>query len=444
MSHILVVDDDTAFCLMLKTFLVKKGFQVDTAFSFSEALTTLKTKSYELVISDIRLPDRSGLELLAEAHRLSIGTKIILMTGYGDIRSAVNAIKMGAFEYVTKPVNPDEVLLTIRQALSAKTEEKSDNQLEYVKGSSEASTRMDEYISLVAPTDMSVLILGESGTGKEYVARKIHQESKRSKAPFVAIDCGALPKDLAASEFFGHLKGSFTGAVNDKTGQFVAADKGTIFLDEVGNLSYDVQIQLLRAIQERKIRPIGSNRELEVDVRIIAATNEDLRKAVQNGSFREDLFHRLNEFAIDVPGLSQRGEDLKLFVQYFLEKSNNELQRKVNEISDEVVEIFKNYPWPGNIRELRNVMKRAVLLTKGDILQADVLPREMIISDNKSIGTSLSFGESNDLKELKDKMEKQKIVAVLEKTKYNKSKAAELLNIDRKTLYNKMKLFGLD
>jgi two-component system response regulator HydG len=444
MPQILVVDDDTAFCLMLKTFLVKKGFQVDTAFSFSEALTTLKTKSYELVISDIRLPDRSGLELLAEAHRLSIDTKIILMTGYGDIRSAVNAIKMGAFEYVTKPVNPDEVLLTIQQALSAKTEEKSDNQLEYVKGSSESSTRMDEYISLVAPTDMSVLILGESGTGKEYVARKIHQESKRAKAPFVAIDCGALPKDLAASEFFGHLKGSFTGAVNDKTGQFVAADKGTIFLDEVGNLSYDVQIQLLRAIQERKIRPIGSNREIEVDVRIIAATNEDLRKAVQNGSFREDLFHRLNEFAIDVPGLSQRGEDLELFIQYFLEKSNNELQRKVNGISDEVVEIFKNYPWPGNIRELRNVMKRAVLLTKGDILQADVLPREMIISDNKSTGTSLSFGESNDLKELKDKMEKQKIVAVLEKTKYNKSKAAELLNIDRKTLYNKMKLFGLD
>jgi two-component system response regulator HydG len=429
---------------MLKTFLVKKGFQVDTAFSFSEALTTLKTKSYELVISDIRLPDRSGLELLAEAHRISASTKIILMTGYGDIRSAVNAIKMGAFEYVTKPVNPDEVLLTIQQALSAKTEQKSDHQLDYVKGISEASARMDEYISLVAPTDMSVLILGESGTGKEYVARKIHQESRRSKSPFVAIDCGALPKDLAASEFFGHLKGSFTGAVNDKTGQFVAADKGTIFLDEVGNLSYDVQIQLLRAIQERKVRPIGSNRELEVDVRIIAATNEDLRKAVQNGSFREDLFHRLNEFAIDVPGLSQRGEDLKLFVQYFLEKSNNELQRKVNGISDEVVEIFKNYPWPGNIRELRNVMKRAVLLTKGDILQADVLPREMITANNKSTETSIPFGESNDLKELKDKMEKQKIVAVLEKTKYNKSKAAELLNIDRKTLYNKMKLFGLD
>jgi two-component system, NtrC family, response regulator HydG len=444
MPQILVVDDDTAFCLMLKTFLVKKGFQVDTAFSFSEALITLKTQRYELVISDIRLPDRSGLELLAEARRILPETKIILMTGYGDIRSAVNAIKMGAFEYVTKPVNPDEVLLTIKQALSAKTNQKTENHIEYVKGVSEASARMDEYIALVAPTDMSVLILGESGTGKEYVARKIHQESKRSKAPFVAIDCGALPKDLATSEFFGHLKGSFTGAVSDKTGQFVAANKGTIFLDEVGNLSYDVQIQLLRAIQERKVRPIGSNREIEVDVRIIAATNEDLRKAVQNGSFREDLFHRLNEFAIDVPGLSQRGDDLKLFVQYFLEKSNAELQRNVGRISEEVVDIFKNYPWPGNIRELRNVMKRAVLLTKGDLLQVEVLPREMISADNKSVATTLSFEESNDLKELKDKMEKQKIVAVLEKTKYNKSKAAELLNIDRKTLYNKMKLFGLD
>jgi len=286
---------------------------------------------------------------------------------------------------------------------------------------------------------MSVLILGESGTGKEFVARKIHAESNRASKPFVAIDCGALPKDLAASEFFGHIKGSFTGAVTTKTGQFVEANKGTLFLDEIGNLSYDVQIQILRAIQERKVKPIGGNKEIAVDVRILTATNEDLSQAVVRGNFREDLYHRLNEFAIEVPNLSSRGEDLHLFAQYFLKEANRELHRTVEGFDEDVMMAFGAYSWPGNFRELKNVVRRAVLLSVNNRITLNVLPR--VITDNTENETVIS---SDNLKSLKDKLEKQKIIATLEKTRYNKSKAAELLQIDRKTLYNKLKQFGIE
>ncbi len=444
MNNILIVDDDVTFCLMLKTFLEKKGYSVTESFSFKDGLKAIHKSSFSVILTDIRLPENDGLQLLSEIKKKSAQTPVILMTGYGDIRSAVKAIKIGAYEYVTKPVNPDEILYTIQTAIS----DSQDNGRPlsapvYVTGISEQAIKLNEYISLVAPTNLSVLILGDSGTGKEYVARKIHNESQRAGKPFVAIDCGALPKDLSASELFGHIKGSFTSAISDKTGQFIEANGGTIFLDEIGNLGYEVQIQLLRAIQERKVKPVGGNKEITVDVRIIAATNEDLMKAVQKGEFREDLYHRLNEFTLQVPRLQDRRADLMIYANYFLTNANRELNRNVKEFDNEVVTIFKSYTWPGNLRELKNVIRRAVLLTSGEIITTSTLPAEL--SENQTTTKNDNVqSEDDNLKKAIDQIEYEKIKSVLEKVKYNKTRAAQILNIDRKTLYNKLKQYDIE
>jgi len=293
---------------------------------------------------------------------------------------------------------------------------------------------------------MSVIIQGESGTGKEHVAKSIHRLSKRSEGPFVAIDCGSLSKDLAASELFGHKKGAFTGALQDKIGQFEAADGGTLFLDEIGNLGYDVQIKLLRALQERIVVPIGSTNPVKVDVRLIAATNEDLMVISQTGDFREDLYHRLNEFKIQVPALRERGEDLGVFIQHFVDKANDELGKNVRQLSKEVIDIFQKYDWPGNLRELNNVIKRLVLLSKEEIADLKALPQEMITSMQSvpaAVITSKAAGGS-DLKLLQETHEKEMIEKVLQDVRYNKSKAAKLLNIDRKTLYYKIEKYHIE
>ncbi len=445
MANILIIDDDATFCVMLRAFLEKKSYSVKEAFSFAEGLKTFNSNDFDILLIDIRLPDNDGLELLKIVKARSPRIPVILMTGYGDIRTAVKAIKMGASDYVTKPVSPDEILWTIDNALGDNPDKSKDNSspdLDYVTGISDTAVKMNEYISLVSPTNMSVLIMGESGTGKEYVARKIHHESNRATKPFVALDCGALPKDLAASEIFGHIKGSFTGAITDKTGQFTEAHGGTLFLDEIGNLSYSVQIQLLRAIQERTIKPIGSNKEIKVDVRIIAATNEDLSQAVERGDFREDLFHRLNEFTLQVPSLCDRQVDLMIFANHFLTLANRELGRTVDNFDDKVMAIFKSYSWPGNIRELKNVIRRAVLLSKSNVVTTDTLPQGLVSSSASTLFEKPFAGD--DLKEAIDKMEFEKIKAVLVKVKFNKSKAAQLLNIDRKTLYNKLRQYNIE
>ena len=438
---ILVIDDDTAFCVMLKTFLEKKGYDVVNAFNANDALEELNRTQFDIVITDIRLPDSDGLEILRLIKEKSSKTQVILMTGYTDIKSAVSAMKSGAFDYVGKPINPDEILHTIKQALIRKEEKKNfetsgvkKHKQPFVKGISSDAVKLYEHINLVAPTNMSVLIIGDSGTGKEYIAQSIHQQSKRANKPFIAVDCGAIPKDLASSEFFGHIKGSFTGAVSDKTGHFEAANGGTIFLDEVGNLSYEVQVQLLRALQERRIKPVGSNNEIQVDIRVVAATNEDLSEAVKRGEFREDLYHRLNEFCIHVPRLSERKEDIMIFANYFLEQANTELDRDVERFDRNVIDMFQNYQWPGNLREMKNIIKRSVLLTKGNVIAMEVLPPDMeLISRQESMLSNYSKGD-----------EEQAIRKALERADYNKSKAAKLLDIDRKTLYNKLKLYNID
>lgn len=447
MPNILVIDDDASFCLMLKSFFNKNGLNATVAFNLRDGIKATSETHFDIILTDYRLPDGNGIELLNSVKRHSQETVVILMTGYADIKIAVNAVKMGAFEYVAKPINPDEILHIIKNGLASVAKNSSSaskvNGPEYIEGKCEAALKMQEYINLVGPTEMSVLILGESGTGKEYAARRIHQFSKRKHAKFVAVDCGALPKDIAGSELFGHVKGSFTGAVNDKIGHFEEANGGTIFLDEIGNLSYDVQVNLLRAIQERKIRRVGSTKETSIDVRILAATNEDLKSAIKNGDFREDLYHRLNEFSIGLPPLRERKEDLLDFAYYFKDKASQEFAKQNVEFDQNVLNVFQSYEWPGNIREMKNVVRRAVLLATNNLVTTSCLPDEMLeTSFTPSVATDENMAV--DLKSVKEKSEQELIISTIIKAKYNKSQAAKLLGIDRKTLYNKLKQYGID
>ncbi len=440
MASLLIVEDDLTFATMLKTWLGKQGFQTDTAGNLSKARRLLDNASYDLVLSDLRLPEGDGLSLLEWMRKRGIAAPFIVMTSYADVQNAVNAMKQGACDYIAKPVQPDMLLEKLRDALPARVDAPPQpaSAPQYLEGKSEAARQLYHYVALVAPTPMSVLINGASGTGKEYVAHRIHQLSKRADKPFVAIDCGAMLKELAASEFFGHVKGSFTGAVSDKTGAFVEANGGTLFLDEVGNLGYDVQVQLLRAIQERKIRPVGSNQEINVDVRLICATNENLQQAIADGEFREDLFHRLNEFTLRMPDLKDRGEDILLFANFFLDQANRELERNIVGFDAAASEALLDYPWPGNLRELKNVVKRATLLAQDTVIHKPDLGGPF------DAGRQDSPANPDALLPLHDKdSERERIVQALEAARHNKARAARLLGIDRKTLYNKIKAYGI-
>ncbi|KAF0197539.1 MAG: response regulator with CheY-like receiver AAA-type ATPase and DNA-binding domain [Bacteroidetes bacterium] len=451
MYKVLIVDDDPTFCLMLKSYLGNKGFDVKEVFSAGSAVKAAGEQQFDIILTDLRLPDFDGIVLIDKLKKIAPGVPAILMTRYGDIRSAVTAIKSGAFDYITKPVNPDELLLTVNKALEKqKAEPRKDTGIrtenlpgsyDYLRGTSEPSLLVEQYISLVATTDMSVIIQGESGTGKEYVARMIHLKSHRHSKPFVAVDCGALTNELAASELFGHTKGSFTDAHADKEGQFQQANGGTLFLDEIGNLSYENQLKLLRATQERKVRKIGGTKDIDVDVRIIVATNEDLSANVAKGTFREDLFHRLNEFKISVPPLRQRGEDIIQFANFFLENANHELHKNVSGFNKEALEILLTFSWPGNIREMKNVIKRSVLLSNADLITPRELPAELMLKTPVSVSSAVN---TTDLKSLAETHEKSTILNVLQQTHFNKTKAARMLNIDRKTLYNKMRLYNIE
>ncbi len=450
MPKVLLVDDDPTFCLMLKTFLSNKGYEVKEYFSANNGLRALREEQFDIILTDYRLPDKDGIELLKEAKAFNQSLPVILMTRYTDIRTAVNAMKLGAHEYVAKPINPDELLLTMKQAMNKQKKGEADtgnvnkgvglSDFSFIQGQSLSARQIMKYIDLVAPTDIAVIIHGESGTGKEYVARMIHLKSLRSSKPFVAVDCGALSSELAGSELFGHVKGSFTDAHLDKEGQFQLANGGTLFLDEIANLSYEIQLKLLRATQEKKIRRIGGTRDIDVDARIIVASNEDLAQAVRRGAFREDLYHRLNEFRIDVAPLRERPEDIIMFANHFLEQSNRELNRKVIGFHESVMQRFLEYAWPGNIREMKNVIKRAVLLTPGDTILVDTLPSELVI--NRTSNFIQGFGDSG-LRSISEASERSLIVQTLEKVHYNKTKAAASLKVDRKTLYNKMKQYNI-
>ncbi len=433
---------------MLEKWFEKNGYVAKWCTGMLSAQETLSDSTYDIVLSDLRLPDGDGIMLLNWLNERQLSVPVIIMTGYGEIQTAVSAIKLGAFDFLEKPINPSILAQKIEAAFNEKKTEKSiqkkqtkdikkeDKKKNTVEGRSTLSTRMYSFINTVAPTQMAVMIIGESGTGKEHAARMIHERSTRADGPFIAVDCGGLSTELAPSELFGHKKGSFTSAIEDKTGFFAEANGGTLFLDEVGNLPYGVQMQMLRTLQEKKIRPVGSASDLDVDVRIVTATNENLEKAIADGTFREDLYHRLNEFMIEVPALRNCKDDIPLYAEHFVAEANTELDKKIKFISAKVFSRLETYSWPGNLRELRNVIRRSVLFSNGDTITLESLPflSDKTVESNKETDVSLNVSPEE---------EKEKIMLALEKTKGNKSKAAILLRIDRKTLYNKINKYGL-
>ncbi|HEV7350501.1 sigma-54 dependent transcriptional regulator [Telluribacter sp.] len=476
MKKILVVDDEADICMLLKRFLTKNDFAVETAQTGKRGLQLVDEFKPDLVMTDFRLGDITGSELLINIKSKLPHIPVLIITGYSDIKVAVNVMKQGAYDYITKPLFPDEILVTVNKALkdaeseadevvpqvdtdvkgAAATPGKMPFKLKsgYIMGQSKIAEELYRQIDLVSPTNYSVIIYGESGSGKEAIAHEIHNRSNRKNKPFVAMDCGAISKELAGSELFGHEKGSFTGALQTKVGHFEMANGGTLFLDEVANLSYEIQMALLRVVQERRMRRIGGNKEIELDVRIIVASNEVLLDATKKGKFREDLYYRFNEFTIVVPSLRDRKEDIMLFAEAFLESTNDELNKQVKGFSDEVVSDFMNYEWPGNLRELKNIIKRATLLSDGEYIEEKTLPFE-IVNFHKLKELDTEFGtmaametipeaeQKPSLKTVANEAEYDMIMQVLRQVNFNKSKAARLLNIDRKTLYNKMKQFDM-
>jgi len=474
MHRILIVDDDNDIRTLLTRFLSKNNYETANVRSGATAIEWMRNDTPDLVLCDFRLEDMTATELLPRIREMHPGAAVIVITGYSDVKDAVDVIKLGAHDYVTKPLFPDEILMTIRQAL-AKAGHAAEPAAEggagsrtvrhgaskelseqgFLAGNSAQFGTIMKQVDLVAPTNFSVIIYGESGSGKEVIARQIHVKSSRVDRPFVAIDCGALSRELAGSELFGHEKGAFTGAIAQKKGSLEMADTGTIFLDEIGNLSYDIQVSLLRVVQERKIRRVGGTKDIDIDVRIIIASNERLWDLARAGKFREDLYHRFNEFSIDVPPLRDRKKDIMLFAHHFLQLTNAELGKDVQGFEPEVKEILENYVWYGNLRELRNVIKRATLLADGQFIGVRSLPFEIAnysrlqfdptASADSSAGgrEPISAGASfaGKLKAANVDAEYNVILEALKKAGYNKSKAARLLNVDRKTLYNKMKQF---
>lgn len=496
MNKLLVIDDDHDICALLKRFLERKGYEVYVAYSGKSGIDAVSDLLPDLVLCDFRLGDLDGQQVISEILAKHPLLPILVMTGYSDIRTAVNVMKMGALDYITKPIVPEEILLSIRKALESAAETEPNNTSiaeesptekktgkskgyksgfggTYVVGESSAAKELYRLIDLVAPTSFSVLIYGESGAGKESVARMIHEKSPRKNKPFISMDCGAISRDLANSELFGHEKGSFTGAINSKIGHFEMANGGTLFFDEIANLPYDVQVSLLRVIQERKLKRIGGSQEIPIDVRIVVASNEILSHACAKGKFREDLYHRFNEFNIDLPPLRERKEDILVFARLFLQETANELQKTISGFSSEVEQLLIQYPWFGNVRELKNVIKRATLLTEGQLVQAQALPFEIAFHgrlaieedhevsevkvnqfsmpasaapSDEHIPAPLSnhpIPEHTDLKTAAQKAEYHRIMQALQQVKYNKSKTAAILGIDRKTLYNKLKLYNI-
>lgn len=449
MKKILIIDDDSYICNLLVNYLEQKGYKTEGTISGIKGMKHIEKENFDLILCDYRLPDSDGFKILQHVKSKKASVPVIIMTAYADIKMAVKLIKAGAFDYVTKPIQPEEILQLVSNAIESGKQKGSKLSFEkdFIVGKSPEIHKVMKHIEAVAPTDLTVLIEGETGSGKEYIARAIHFASKRSNKPFVAVDCGAIPKELANSELFGHVKGAFTGAINDKKGYFELAKGGTLFLDEVGNLPYENQVKLLRALQERLISKVGDNSNIKIDVRLIAASNEDLLKLMVTNEFREDLYHRLNEFKIQLPALRDRQDDIMEFIDFFIQKANKGFNKNINGIDDSVKMIFHNYPWFGNIRELQNVINRAVLLSQSEVIGADVIPDEIRLHklqhNSKKMQGKHANGKHTELKEATELTEKEVISKALIEANYNKSKAAKILNIDRKTLYNKIKLYEI-
>jgi DNA-binding NtrC family response regulator len=449
--NILVVDDDKVTVDLLKEVLEQNKLEVTTASSAEAALKHLKGNTVPIILSDIKMVKMDGLGLLKEIKSTYPNSVVVLMTAFGSVDTAVDAVKGGAFDYISKPFQIAPLMDVIKKAeahakylsSSKNVTKKHSNEFIHVEktlvGRSQAIVDVFKSIGKAAVTDSTVLIVGESGTGKELVAREIHERSSRKGKPFVAVNCGALTETLLESELFGHLRGAFTGAVTDKKGLFEEAHAGTIFLDEIGEVQKPLQVKLLRVLQESEVKPVGSSTVRRIDVRVIAATNQILDNLVANGSFRKDLFFRLKVLTIGLPPLTERMEDLSELVSYFIERCSLKQKKEVSHVSDEAMRLLSLYEWPGNIRELEHAVEHAVVMTKTSVLFPDDFPKEIQNSNNLP---SKKFDITNSARTLEG-LEKEHILGTLEKAKFNKTKAAQMLGIDRATLYRKLQRFGL-
>jgi DNA-binding NtrC family response regulator len=437
-EKILVVDDSPDTLEVIRRNLLSEGFRVLTADSVSKAAELLETEIFDLVITDYKMPKVSGLDLIRHVRENFPDTEVMMITGYATVENAVEAVKTGAEEYLPKPFTDAELFAAVNRVLEklrtrrmAQSKTQKISEFHGLIGKSPAMTQVYEFINKASTNSATVLLTGESGTGKELVARAIHYSSKRSSAPFVPVNCGAIPGELMESELFGHVKGAFTGAMESRAGFFQTADGGTIFLDEISEMSLPMQVKLLRVLQEKKIYMVGSSRATQVDIRIIAASNKDLLKAVQKDQFREDLFYRLNVLTISIPPLRERGDDILLLVNYFLEKFSQDLEKEKPKFTDKALQVLKNYSWPGNVRELENIIQRIVIMTDKGIVDVDQLPSLMKFYTSKETGLN---------KTLED-VEVEHIRRVLQSVDGNKTQAAKILGIDRKTLRNKLERY---
>ncbi|MEP7145901.1 MAG: sigma-54 dependent transcriptional regulator [bacterium] len=450
MEKILIVDDNHILRFTLTELLQEAGFDCNAVEDGTKALAEIKKDTYELVILDMRLPGMNGFDILKKIKSSYNNLPVIMLTAFGDIKTAVEAMKHGAHDFVTKPFDNDAMIMTIRKALEMKylNEEvgiyrkKLDAVYKTgdVIGESEEMKNVFEQVNIVAPTNLSVLIEGESGTGKEVIACMIHKHSDRKDKPFIAVDCGAIPESLIESELFGHERGAFTDAKNAKEGKFELANEGTIFLDEITNLSDSNQIKLLRVIQERKVTRLGAKKPISLNIRIIAATNIKLSEAVNNQKFRQDLYYRFNEFHLELPPLRNRLSDIKLFVSHFIQNANVELNKNVMDVSPEVMEKLNSHTWPGNVRELRNVIRRGVLMSKGDHIVTIDIPNEIKSTFQKENPVTTDSSLTDATKEV----EKEMILNAIQEAEGNKSKAAKLLNMNERTFYRKIKNLGIN
>jgi len=448
-GKILVVDDEQSMCDFMEIMLKKEGYHVDTSISGFEAVQKASSDSYDLIIADLMMPEMSGLDLLKRIKKNKPNQDFIVMTAFASVDSAIEAMKHGALDYITKPFKVDEIKLVIEKSVSRK---KLKNENELLKRQLRKDFSFDNFIGQaegvinlkvlarkISATDSTVLIRGESGTGKDLIARAIHASSSRASGPFIAINCAALPETLLESELFGYKRGAFTGAIKDKDGLFKVAEGGTLFLDEVGNTSHAIQMKLLRVLEDKTITPVGDTKPLEVDVRLISATNADLEEEVKAGRFRSDLFYRLNVIPLQLPALRERAEDIPILANYFINKYCQRSNLNLKTISPEAMEVLHKYEWPGNVRELENSMERTVLLSKGDVIEVSDLPQKIAEGKSRPV-VSANMPETPTL----ESIEKAYIYYVMKQTRGKKSRAARILGIDNSTLYRKLERYKLE
>lgn len=459
MAKILIVDDEEGVCSLLQDVLEDAGFETVTAYNAGDALKILENDSPDTMLLDIKLPDADGIKFMEIIKKMGVQVPVILMTAFGTMEIAIQAMRQGAHDYLNKPLNLDELLMTVQKAVKmqqlvsevAILREELDNEMDSVDNLIGQSRHMQDIFKIigkVADSDITVLLQGESGTGKEVVARAIHNNSRRSSRPFIKINCAAIPEHLMESELFGHEKGSFTGAFNQKPGKFELAHNGTVFLDEIGELSQNTQVKLLNVLQEKDFERVGGTKSIKVDVRILTATNRDLKKLVEDGKFREDLYYRVNVVNIKLPPLRERKDDIPLLLNYFMKKFSRKYNKKITGISSAAMSVLEAFSWPGNVRELKNICEQAVVMTTGTVIMPDDLP----ISDKAGLqaggaegapAITMKNGGSRTLKEIVSDVEKQVILKTLQEYKWNRQETAKALNLNRRSLYEKMKEYNL-